>query len=132
MKLTIAEQEFIHDAKVYLERGETSILIDSKLNIRMLAKACEEHLGSNVWFYVTNKPNVPIRCWLETDFRKRYASNILHDEFTVFTPKPFEIIHGTELLQVSEDEQLAIHNENVRRFKEPVYSLWRKIKQHFA
>lgn len=140
LKLTISEQEFIHDAQVYLERGQTSIQIDqSKYKLSELSKACKEQLGTDVWFNVYSVPFSGRYCKLETDFSKRYISNFFANEFNVITPQPFEIIYDSNILTVSEGEQLQIHNDGVKWYKEniqnptkPILTFWQKVKQFFA
>jgi tRNA(His) 5'-end guanylyltransferase len=140
LKLTIAEQQFIHDSKVYLERGQTSIKIDiNKYNLSELSIACKEQLGTDVWFNVYSVPFSGRYCKLETDFSKRYISNFYSNEFKVIVPQPFEIVYDSNILKVSQDEQIKIHNEAVKWYKEniqnptkPILTFWQKIKKMFA
>ena len=140
MKLTIAEQDFIRDAQVFLERGQPRILIyPQKYYLPDLSKACKEHLGNDVWFNVVKNPHDPIRYYLETDFSKRYISNVFTNQLQFITPQPFEIIHDSQLLEVSEDEQMAIFQRSVKFYKEnilsqatPPLTFWQKVKQFFA
>lgn len=139
MKLTKKEEWFIHDAQVYLERGETSIEIDiNKYNLSELSIACKEQLGTDVWFNVYSVPFSGRYCKLETDFNKRYISNFYSNEFKVIVPQPFEIIYDSTILKVSQDEQRQIHNEGVVWYKEniqnptkPILTFWQKVKRYF-
>ena len=140
MKLTTKEQEFIHDTQVYLERGKTQILIDTKkYNVSELALACKEHLGTDVWFNVVNIPMHPVEYYLETNFSKRYICDVSANTFTVITPQPFEIVYFSKLLTVSENEQRNIFKENVRFYNENIafpkkqpLTFWQKVKQFFV
>ena len=139
MKLTIAEQEFIHDAQVFLERGQPRILIDSKKYYLLdLSKACKEHLGTDVWFNVVKLPHDPVHYYLETDFSKRYISDVFTNKLEFITPQPFDIIHHSQLLKVSEYEQKADFERGVKFFKElkqpqpKPLTFWQKVKQFFA
>ena len=140
MKLTIAEQEFIHDAQVYIERYQTPIFIDpSKYSVSQLSMACKEHLGVNAWFNFVKHPHQPLRCYLETDFSERYISNVFTEHLEFITPKPFEVIHDSQRLEVREDVQRANFELSVKFFKEnilspqpPPLTFWQKVKQFFA
>jgi len=129
MKLTIKESEFIHDVNVYLERGQKSFAVTfPKVDKSTLAAICEEHLIMPVWFSVTNPPFDPVVYKVETDFSKRYTSDVSTCTFKVITPQPFEVIHNSYLLEISENELRDIFDAKVKWYKENIETPNKPIK----
>jgi hypothetical protein len=140
MKLTKKEEWFIEDVRTLIERGETFINLDQwNIQPKVANDLLSCYLGIDVWFNVYSVPFSGRYCKLETDFSKRYISNFFANEFNIITPQPFEIIYDSSILTVSEDEQLKIHNDGVKWYKEniqnptkPTLRFWQKVKQFFA